>query len=133
MRVCVMADYCASGLWAEEGYELDIDELGLPRAIVDQLAAMAVGYDTKSMIWDIALYEAMTDLEHLKADITEEVFSVWAWEIGVAIKEEFPEWDVWFYNDVSGDGAPAIDLPVVNHRSRILGLEPVVSEPVSVD
>lgn len=81
--VRVMADYCADGIWGKDGAGVPADDLPVPAALKDRLAAWQDAFDSD--------------------DIREPEFSIEGLLIAQEIKKALPDWTVVYFDSAASD------------------------------
>ena len=89
--VRLMADYCSSGVWDENGTNIDIDDL-------------PAHFWLKQMI---SAWQAIYDVHSLNEDFDVKTFSEQGYALAVKLKQSLPDWTVEYFDEAAAwEGKP---------------------------
>lgn len=81
-----MADYCSSGVWDENGTNIDIDSLPIYYWLKSMIGSWQVQYDREAM--DEDTFDA-------------KLFSKHGYALAVKLKQNLPDWTVMYFDEAA--------------------------------
>lgn len=82
--VKLMADYCSSGVWDENGTNVDIDTIPMHYWLKSLIEQWQAWYDREGM-------------EEDKFDV--KAFTKQGFALAMKLKQNLPDWEVWYFSE----------------------------------